>query len=143
MERKRLTEVTLENGLKFNWDDFTRSTFIGLTGIYLTDIGKGFAEGELEVKKELLNPVGILHGGVMSTLADTVAIMGCGYLYEAVDITTVNLQISFFKAVKGGVIRARAKVLSRGKSLSHWQVEEYDGNDELVAAATVTYAVKK
>lgn len=143
MKGSKIEQVTLENGMEFGWDDFTQGTYIGLNGIYLTEIGKGYAEGELEIRKELLNPAGIVHGGVMATLADTVAIMGCGYLYEAIDITTVALQVSFIKAVKSGILRARARVLSRGKHLSHWQVEEFDERNELICVVSVTYAVRK
>ncbi|MCX7982372.1 MAG: PaaI family thioesterase [Syntrophales bacterium] len=143
MRGRKLEKVTLDNGMEFTWDAFVAGTFIEANGIYLTDIGKGYAEGELPLRKELLNPAGILHGGVMATLADTVAIMGCGYLYEALEITTVNLQMSFLKAVRSGLLKARARVLSQGKNISHWQVEEYDEKGELVAVVTVTFAVKK
>ncbi len=106
-----------------------------------TDIGKGYVKGEIGLKSDLMNPTGILHGGVMVTLADTVAIFGCGYLYEVVTIATLDLTVSFLKPVKTGKVTACGKVLSRGRSLSLWQVDEFDESGNLIAVVNVTFSI--
>jgi uncharacterized protein (TIGR00369 family) len=143
MQGARLETVNFENGLSFKWSDFTRGSYVDLNGIYLTDIGKGFVQGGIELRKDLLNPTGILHGGVIVTLADTIAIVGCGYLYEAIKISTVNMNVSFLKPVVAGKVIAKSRVVSQGKNLSLWQVDEYNENDELIAVVNITFSVKK
>ena len=44
-------------------------------GIVLTDVGPGYAKGELIIGPDSINPHGNVHGGALSTLADTVG--GC------------------------------------------------------------------
>lgn len=137
----KIESVALDNGLQFKWDDFVRGSYVEYNGIYLTHIEKGFIRGETEIKPEYLNPLGVLHGGAMVTLADTIAIMGCGYLYEAVDVTSTGLNIQYLKSVKSGIVVAEGKVLSKGKSVSAWQVDLYDKDNNHIAAAQVSFFI--
>ena len=137
----KIEKITLGNGLEFNWNDFTGGTYVDYNGIYLTDIEKGFVRGEIELKPHLLNPLGVLHGGVIVTLADTIAIMGCGYLYEAVNVTTTNLNVQYLKPAKTGIVHAEGKVLSKGKSVSSWQVDLYDEEKKHIAVVQVSFFI--
>ncbi|HOT47166.1 MAG TPA: PaaI family thioesterase [Spirochaetota bacterium] len=138
-----LETITLENGFTFNYAAVTGGTYIEYNGIRLTEIGKGLVRGEVVIKPELLNPNKILHGGVFGTLADTVAIFGCIYMYEVAAVTTVNLTVSYLKAAKSGTISAAARMLSQGKSISHWQVDMTDDEGRLLAVASVSYSIKR
>lgn len=95
----------------------------------------------MDIRPEQLNPTGILHGGVIVTLADTVAIFGCGYLYETVNIASAGITVSFVRPVKAGTITASGTVISKGKSLSLWQVGVSDGDGNVLAIANVTFSV--
>lgn len=141
--QQTLETITLGNGLVFNYSDVVKGSYIEYNGIRLTELKEGFVKGELEVKPELLNPNKILHGGVFGTLADTIAIFGCIYAYEVASITTVNLNVAYIKPVKSGKITAKATMLSKGKSISHWGVEIFDENEELLATASVAYFIKR
>ena len=114
-----LENITLGNGFTFNFAAVTGGTYIEYNGIRLLEIDKGYVRGRLEIRPELLNPNRILHGGVLGTLADTVAIFGCIYVYEVPSVTTVSLTITYLKSVKSGSVTATAKMLSQGKSISH------------------------
>jgi acyl-CoA thioesterase len=138
-----LENITLGSGITFSYADITGGTYIEYNGIRLTEIGDGHARGELEIKPELLNPNRVLHGGVFGTLADTVAIFGCIYVYEVASVTTVGLNISYLKSAKSGTISANARMLSRGKTISHWQVDIMDDNEQLLAVAFVSYSIKR
>ncbi len=138
-----LETITLENGFTFDYAAVTGGTYIEYNGIRLLEIGKGHARGRLAIKPELLNPNKILHGGVLGTLADTVAIFGCIYVYEVASVSTVGLNLSYCKSVKSGSVTASARMLSRGKTISHWQVDITDDDDQLLAAAFVSYAIKR
>lgn len=138
-----LENITLGNGFTFNYAAVTGGTYIEYNGIRLVEIEKGHVRGKLEIKPELLNPNKILHGGVLGTLADTVAIFGCIYIYEVPTVTTVGMNLTYLKSAKSGVVTATAKMLSQGKSISHWQVDITDDDNRLLAVASVSYAIKR
>ncbi len=138
-----LENITLSNGFTFNYAAVTGGTYIEYNGIRLMELDKGQVRGEIEIKPELLNPNKVLHGGVFGTLADTVAIFGCIYVYEVATVTTVNLTLSYLKPAKSGKITATARMLSQGKSISHWQVDMTDDDDQLLAVAFVSYSIKR
>jgi acyl-CoA thioesterase len=138
-----LETITLGNGFIFNYAAVTGGTYIEYNGIRLTEIGKGMARGGIDIRPELLNPNKVLHGGVFGTLADTVAIFGCIYMYEVTTVTTVNLTLSYLKPAKSGTVSAAARMLSQGKSISHWQVDMTDDEGRLLAVASVSYSIKR
>jgi uncharacterized protein (TIGR00369 family) len=137
-----LDNITLGNGFTFSFAAVTGGTYIEYNGVRLVEIGKGHARGKIDIRPELLNPNKILHGGVLGMLADTVAIFGCVYLYEVASVTTVSMTISYFKSVTSGSVTATAKMLSQGKSISHWQVDITDDDGHLLAAGFVSYSIK-
>ncbi len=135
--------ITLGNGLTFKYADVTVGTYIEYNGIRLMELEKGHARGEIDIKPELLNPNRVLHGGVFGTLADTVAIFGCIFVYEVAAVTTVNLTVSYLRAAKSGKISAVARMLSQGKSISQWQVDMSDEEGRLLAVSSVSYSIKR
>ncbi len=138
-----LQNITLNNGITFNYADITGGTYIEYNGIRLTEIRNGYVRGELDIKPELLNPNRVLHGGVFGTLADTVAIFGCVYVYETASVTTLSLNLTYLKPAKSGKISATAKILSQGKTISHWQVDIMDKDDQLLSVASVSFSIKR
>lgn len=137
----KIENIAFENGLQFNWDDLTKGSFVEYNGIYLTKVEKGLIRGETEIKPEYLNPLGVLHGGAVVTLADTVAIMGCAYLYEAVNVTSTGLNIQYLKPATSGIVYAEGKVLSKGRSVSSWQVDVFAEDETHLAAAQVAFFI--
>ena len=47
-----------------------QNVFGDLAGVRIVEIREGYARTELEVRPELLNPIGSLHGGCLFTMAD-------------------------------------------------------------------------
>ncbi len=85
------------------------------------------------------NPLGTLHGGVYTDLAD--AAMGWAYaatLGEGESFTTVELKVQFLRAVRRDTIRAEAKVVKAGANLGYIECEVTDGQGRLVAKASST-----
>jgi uncharacterized protein (TIGR00369 family) len=85
------------------------------------------------------NPIGMVHGGLVCTLADTV--MGCSVhsLLEAgVAYTSIDLSISYLRPVfaDGSKLRAIGQVTKMGRRVSFATAEILDANDKIVASAT-------
>ena len=133
----------MADGRAIDFDAVNQGTYAGLNAITLTKIEAGYIEGEIDIHSSHLNPNGFLHGGVTTTLADTLAIFGCVYLYQTTAVSTVNLNVSFLRPVKAGTITAKGRNLSKGKHVSQWRVELFDSSVARFAEAIITVAVSK
>jgi len=86
---------------------------------------------------------GAIQGGVLCTLAETVANMaGQLTVPQRYAVVGQTLNINYCKAAKG-VIRATAKPLHSGRRSCVYSVEITDSDDNLVAIATFTGSIVK
>lgn len=125
------------------FNEILKGTYQELNGIKYTHVEKGKAIGSMEVKPHHLNPNGTIHGAALVALADSIAMAGLIYTYDLVPAATTNLSISFLKTVKAGEVRAEAKILSKGRTVSAWQVDCYDEDDNLLATMQANFALIK
>ena len=117
------------------------SHFAYASGITINRIAEDSAEGVLHIKENSLNPLGIVHGGALMTLADTVS--GClvwGYHGNCV---TTNSSIEFLRAGTGDKIRCIATPVKMGRTLCVVRSDLYNNFDKLVATTTMTFYVSK
>lgn len=99
----------------------------------------GHARGEIELKPWHLNPFGIVHGGVLFTIADTVSGMAAitGKEYS---VSTINGSINYMRAGKNTKkITAEGYVIKDGKSLTVCECKVYNDREEILAVATMTF----
>ncbi len=94
---------------------------------------------ECEPDESAYNPIGVVHGGLVCTLADTVA--GCAVhstLERGVAYTSVDINVTFLRPVTAasGVLRATGLVAKRGRRVSFATAEIVDGAGKVVATAT-------
>ena len=114
-----------------------------LVGLNFTTLQDGFSQCVLEVGEKHLNPHGTLHGGVVYTMMDTG--MGAALytlLSEREGCTTVEIKVTYFKAVLSGPLTCDTKVIHKGGRIAFLESEVRNG-DNLVAKATGTFAIFK
>jgi acyl-CoA thioesterase len=100
-------------------------------GIETVEIGHGWAEARMELTSEHLNAVGTVHGGALFSLADFAFAMAAN---SGPQVTVaINVSISYFKAVKSGVLTASAREVSGGGRIASYTVEIHDEAGDLVA----------
>jgi len=92
---------------------------------------------ECRMRKELMNFAGVLHGGVIATLADVA--VGQSLVLRGHRTTTVELKINYLRPITGSKVTARAHLLRIGKTLSTARVDVFDDRRNLAAVALVTY----
>jgi acyl-CoA thioesterase len=115
-------------------------TFNQLLGLKTTERHQDGVTIECPVRPELMNGMGVLHGGVTATVAD--AAMGIGLshvLGKDRAITTVEMKINYMHPVTGGKIVARSYVLRIGTTLSTGRVDLFDSEGTPVGVALLTY----
>lgn len=89
----------------------------------LERIERGYAELSVLIRKEMCNPFGNIHGGMMSLVVDE-AIGWAVVSLEAEDhYTSVTLNLDFlYAAAEGERITARARVVRQGKKVINTEV---------------------
>lgn len=117
--------------------------FAAYVGIVTTKIEDGYAEAELTLRPEHMNPVNIVHGGCLYTLADVVT--GAAASSFGTQTVTVSGEYHYLTSAKDTKkIKAHAKCLKRGKTLVTFDVEVTDDNGNLVGKGTFTsYRLQK
>lgn len=127
-------------------DPVLASPFGSHLGMRLAEVGEDVAVIAIPFAPHLMNTNGLLHGGVLCAIADTAA--GCAVVLAGGDgappaIATTSLTIDFTAGVRTeGEIRARARVLRRGRTMCFTEVDLHDAGGALVAKALVQFAVR-
>ncbi len=87
---------------------------------------------------------GLMHGGVLMALADSVGAW-CAFLHlpEGANTTTVESKTNFLRGVRGGKVEAIARPLHAGRTIVVIDTELRDDEGKLVARVTQTQAVLK
>ena len=87
-----------------------------------------------EVGPHLLQPFGIVHGGVHCTMVETLgSVAGSLWLGDRGTVVGVNNSTDFYRAVRQGSLLSTATPLHRGRSQQVWVVETRDDQDRLVS----------
>ncbi len=115
--------------------------FGDMLGIVFTEYGEGRSRCELEIRKELVNPHGVLHGGVIYSMTDFG--MGAAVYSTLSDdelCATVEIKISYVTAVKSGCLVCDSRVVDRRRRLATIE-SEVKSAERLVAKALGTFYI--
>jgi uncharacterized protein (TIGR00369 family) len=110
-----------------------------LLGIQLVGADEGTAELEMHVTALHHNAMGALHGGVLCDLGDCAMGTALQTLFEEGErFVTVELKVSFVRPVREGRLRARGRVVHRGKTVSLVECDIVRDDERLVARLSCT-----
>lgn len=86
---------------------------------------------------------GPVHGGVLGLLADTCCALAAMTVLDSKREmpATTDIQVRYFKQPRGGPIRAKGSVISRGSKTITAECDVHDGQDRLIAKATGSYTI--
>jgi uncharacterized protein (TIGR00369 family) len=113
--------------------------FSQLIGTQLIGFEPGYAELSLEIKDELKQQHGFVHGGVVSYLADNCLTYAGGSMLG--DSVTAEYKINYLRPAIGNTLVAKATVVSSGKTQAVCECKVFarnDSDDVLVALAQGT-----
>ncbi|MGH2943607.1 MAG: PaaI family thioesterase [Solirubrobacteraceae bacterium] len=118
--------------------------FDALYGLEVLDITADLAHAQVTVRDELRQPFGLVHGGVLASIAETLASLGTAV--EVVPEGNVAMGLSnstsFLRPITDGTIHARAIRRHRGRTTWIWDVEITDDAGRLCALTRMTIAVR-
>ena len=119
-------------------------TLDGTLGFETLETGPERARGRVKVERRIQQPMGLVHGGVYSALAESLASRAT---FEAVYpdgnvAPGMSNQTSFLRPITGGHVNAEARRRHKGRTTWIWDVDFTDDEGRLCATTRVTMAVR-
>ena len=118
--------------------------FDGLYGLVVESMSDEEITAHVVLRDELRQPAGLLHGGVIASMAESMASVATWYAVRDAGFTAQGLanQTSFVRPVIGGTVHAVARRRHRGRTTWVWEVEITDDTGRLCALVRMTIAVR-
>lgn len=110
-------------------------------GIEMLEAGNGRAKAKMEIRDHHLNSAGMLHGGAIFALAD--AVFSAASNSHGTLAVAINVSISYFKAVKSGLLIAEADEASFNPKLATYLIPVTDDQGNKIALFQGTVYRKK
>jgi 1,4-dihydroxy-2-naphthoyl-CoA hydrolase len=113
-------------------------------GLVITELTDGMASGRVEVRDELKQPAGLVHGGVYAAIAESLATAGTARTVSAGGKLAegFSTQTSFLRPITAGTIHATARARHRGRTTWVWEVEISDDAGRVCVLTRATVAVR-
>ncbi len=117
--------------------------FARFIGLKITHVSPERIEATLEAREELSNRHGVLHGGAIMTIADTIGGVGTSAnLPTGGGTVTIESKTNFFAAIPvGETAKAECTPLHRGRTTMVWQTKIMRSDGRLAALVTQTQLV--
>lgn len=112
-------------------------TELGLTYLEVTPDG---GRARLDIHDKLLQPWGIVHGGVYCSIVESLASVSAHvWLSEngGGTVVGVNNNTDFLRAISSGTVTAESTPIHRGRRQQLWLITITDDNDRVVARGQV------
>jgi 1,4-dihydroxy-2-naphthoyl-CoA hydrolase len=121
-----------------------QSHFDSLIGTEWLDDDPARARVRLSMRDELRQPIGLMHGGVMSSLVESVCsrATALAVLGDGMAAMGQSISVSFLRPITAGHAEVKARARHRGRTTWVWEAEVVDAEDRLCALAQMTIAIR-
>jgi 1,4-dihydroxy-2-naphthoyl-CoA hydrolase len=118
--------------------------FDRLYGLEMVELTDGEVRARVRLRDELKQPMGLLHGGVFASIAESLASLSTalGVLERGETAVGLSNNTSFLRPVTEGFVHAHATRLHRGRTTWVWDVRFSDDAGKLCALTRMTIAVR-
>ena len=120
-------------------------TFDSLYGLEVLESSDELVRAQVAVRDEVKQPMGLVHGGVFASIAESITSMATAMAVFAEGKAAQGLsnQTSFLRPITSGTIHAQATRRHRGRTTWVWEVEITDDDGRLCALVRMTIAVRE
>jgi uncharacterized protein (TIGR00369 family) len=122
--------------------EYAKAGFDQLIGLEITDVGADEVRASLVVTPDLLQPYGLLHGGVLCSIVETLgSVGGATWFGERGNVVGTSNHTNLLRSARDGAqLQAVATPVHRGRTSQLWSVEVRDEQDKLVATGQLRVA---
>jgi 1,4-dihydroxy-2-naphthoyl-CoA hydrolase len=119
-------------------------TFDHLYGLEIVSANDEEVRAQVTVRPELKQPAGLLHGGVLASMAESIASMATFVAVSGDGKAAMGLSnsTSFLRPITQGTVHAVARRRHRGRTTWVWDVDFTDDDGRLCATTRMTIAVR-
>ena len=110
----------------------------GTLGVIITELNEDEVWGEIAFKPATANALGILHGGSIFTLGDTLT--GCLLWYKEILAVTASSEIKYIRPTSEGKVTCHARILKREGKRIKMVCDFYNAGKKRVARMKINYA---
>ncbi len=122
----------------------TQMPFAAYLGIALEEASSERVIATLPMARHLCTSTGVMHGGVLMSLADTVGALVVFLSLAPDEVTaTITSTTQMFRPLTAGTVRAIAIPLHRGRTTATAQTALYDPDDKLISQTTQIQVIRK
>jgi uncharacterized protein (TIGR00369 family) len=102
------------------------------------------ARARIAIRDDLRQPFGLMHGGVLSSLVESVCsrATALAVLGDGMAAVGQSISVSFLRPITAGHAEVRAEARHRGRTTWVWDAEVLDAEERLCALAQMTIAVR-
>ncbi len=120
------------------------SGFDALYGLEILRVADDLVRAQAAVREELRQPFGLVHGGVLASIAEALASLGTAAAVVPEGDAPMGLSnsTSFLRPIVEGTIHGRAIRRHRGRTTWIWDVEISDDDGRVCALSRMTIAVR-
>jgi acyl-CoA thioesterase len=111
-------------------------------GMELVSVGGGRGELTMDLQDHHFNPQRIVHGGIISAMADTaIGLALRSKLPVGTTHRTAQLNVHFLAKGEGNRLVGKGRAVHLGRRMGYGEGEVFDGAGHLLARATATFIV--
>ncbi len=136
----------LPQSVEARWSTFgswpEQAYFSNLVGVQVDELRRDYARMSLPWRSELNQPAGLMHGGAIATLIDTVVVPAIGTAYDDPrPFSTIELSVRYLAPVRQEDLVAEGWVTRRGRRVVFCEVEVRTASAVKVATGNSIYVV--
>ncbi len=112
-------------------------------GLQFVEVGDGFVKAMFPFKREILRQGGMVHGGVVMTVLDTVLGTAVMTINDGINQFTAELKVHFLEPLIKGPFTVEGRVIRAGRHLAVAEGRVHDANGKLCALGVGTWFMVK
>jgi 1,4-dihydroxy-2-naphthoyl-CoA hydrolase len=119
------------------------ASFDALYGLQMLHLGESEVRAQVPVTDEVKQPMGLVHGGVYASMAESMTSWGTAHGVPAgTTVMGMSNQTNFLRPIMAGTIHAVARCRHRGRTTALWEVDITDDDGRLCAVVRMTIAIR-
>lgn len=116
-----------------------KNTLMETLDIKYIDFGEDFLVAQMPVTPKVHQPDGVLHGGAMVALAESVgSAASFMFLDQAHTIRGIEISANHVKSKREGMVYAKATFIHKGRTTQLWNIDVVDEEDKLISKCKLT-----
>ena len=117
-----------------------KNTLMETLDISFCEVGKDYLIAKMPVTPRVHQPDGVLHGGAMVALAESVGSAASFMFLDAKEFYIRGIEISanHVKSIREGFVYARAEIVHKGRTTQLWDIKIRNEEKDLISIVKLT-----